>query len=53
MIRVNGDEPPDTVCTPVLNVITSHRSTVSSTGRARRHVQPVRLRPQNGIIALR
>ena len=22
MIRVNGDEPPDTVCTRVLNVIT-------------------------------
>jgi len=22
MIRINGDEPPDTVCTPVLNAIT-------------------------------
>ncbi|MCW2731813.1 MAG: hypothetical protein JWR13_2629 [Mycobacterium sp.] len=40
---------PDTVCTRVLNAITSHRSTVSSTGRARRHVRPLRLRPQNGI----
>src|ERR1700742_28949 len=32
MIRINGDEPPDTGCTRILNAITQQRSTVSSTG---------------------